>query len=41
MIPMYCTPTATPYQARLTGPRLRTGGNADALFKIWDWEWKS
>ena len=40
-IPMYYTPTITPYVAGLTGPQLRTGGNADTLFKIWEWPWRS
>ena len=40
-IPMYYTPTITPYPAGLHGPQLRTGGNADTLLKIWEWEWRS
>lgn len=40
-IPMYYTPLITPFRAGLTGPLLRTGGNADTLFKIWEWEWRS
>ena len=40
-IPMYYTPTITPYRASLSGPQLRTGGNADTLLKIWEWQWIS
>jgi ABC-type transport system substrate-binding protein len=40
-IPMYYTPLVTPYVANLNGPQLRTGGNADTLYKIWQWEWRS
>jgi peptide/nickel transport system substrate-binding protein len=39
-IAMYYTPTITPYVTGLVGPRLRTEGNADTLFKIWEWEWR-
>lgn len=39
-IPMYYTPTITPYVTGLGGPQLRTGGNSDTLFKIWEWEWR-
>jgi len=38
-IPMYYTPTVTPYRTGLVGPQLRTGGNSDTLFKIWEWYW--
>ncbi len=40
-IPMYYQPTITPYRTGLVGPHLRTGGNSDTLFKIWEWHWAS
>ncbi len=40
-IPMYYTPTITPYRTGLVGPDLRTGGNSDTLLKIWEWRWAS
>jgi peptide/nickel transport system substrate-binding protein len=40
-IPMYYTPTITPYRTGLTGPDLRTGGNSDTLLKIWEWRWSA
>jgi peptide/nickel transport system substrate-binding protein len=40
-IAMYYTPTVTPYRSGLTGPQLRVGGNADTLYRIWEWEWRS
>jgi len=39
-IPMYYTPTITPYVAGLNGPQLRTGGNSDTLLRVWEWEWR-
>ncbi|HEY3118567.1 MAG TPA: ABC transporter substrate-binding protein [Chloroflexota bacterium] len=40
-IPMYYQPTITPYRTGLMGPQLRSGGNSDTLFKIWEWYWAS
>ncbi len=38
-IALYYTPIVTPYPAGLVGPKLRVSGNADTLFKIWEWQW--